>query len=191
MVKMNTSATTHTPEEADQLLKQAARGDTQAFARLITLHKRMVFGIAFNMVQDRAAAEDISQDVFLQLYQNLDKLESGAHLLFWLRRVVGHRSLDQARRVIRWPWSGWWQDRQSHPGHESQLLADSQFRQLLQRLPAQQKLVMTLRYQEDLEPAEIAEVLELPVNTVKSQLQRALATLRAQLDKPSGDTHGL
>ena len=64
------------------------------FDGLVTRHQSMVFSIAFHFLQDRSAAEELAQDVFLQLFRHLDRLESADHVTFWLRRVTAHRCID-------------------------------------------------------------------------------------------------
>src|SRR3977135_3938271 len=85
----------------DSMLRQAAAGDHESFAALIREHQDMVFSIAWNFLHDRDRAEEIAQEVFLQLYRTLGEIESPAHLTFWLRRVTANRCIDESRRG-RW-----------------------------------------------------------------------------------------
>ena len=62
-------------------LRQAVQGDTTAFAELVAEHQAMVFSIALHYLQDRSLAEDVAQEVFLELYQNLAVIESATHLI--------------------------------------------------------------------------------------------------------------
>src|SRR5579862_7915003 len=86
------------------VLARAMAGDQDAFAWMVRQHQRMVYSVAWNFFSDRATAEDIAQDVFLQLFQNLRAIESESHLLFWLRRVTIRKCIDLHRwRVKRKP----------------------------------------------------------------------------------------
>ena len=67
---------------------RARAGDAGAFAALVRTHQGSVFSIGLRMLNRRDAAEDLAQDVFLQLYRKLDSIESLEHLGFWLRRVA-------------------------------------------------------------------------------------------------------
>src|SRR5258707_4325163 len=58
----------------------------------------MVFSLAYHFLRDRAMAEDLAQDVFLHLHKNLRAIQSPAHLVYWLRKVTGHRCIDESRR---------------------------------------------------------------------------------------------
>src|ERR1051326_8319113 len=81
--------------------RRAAEGDSAAFAELVREHQGTVFSIAYHYLQDRSLAEDLAQEVFLELYQNLGRIQSAAHLTFWLRRVTANRCIDQGRKKLR------------------------------------------------------------------------------------------
>ena len=165
-------------------LREATRGDQQAFAEIVRQHQAMVFSIGWHFLADQSLAEDLAQEVFLECYRSLPDIHSAAHLTNWLRRVAIHRSIDQSRRKkIRREVTF---DETPEPAREDaqvdSFLAE-RLRQIVAKLPEKQRAVVLLRYQEDLEPAEIAELLEVPVNTVKSLLQRALDELRGKLER--------
>lgn len=162
--------------------------DLSDFTGLVREHQAMVFSIARHFLHDRSLAEELAQEVFLQLYRNLKGLKSAAHVKHWLRRVTSHRCIDYSR----------------HRGNEPAISLDSipepstgpaagdpilagKLRTLVASLPPGPRLVVLLRYQEDLEPDEIATVLDMPVGTVKSQLHRALATLREKASRSMGE----
>jgi RNA polymerase sigma-70 factor (ECF subfamily) len=163
-------------------LARARRGDHDAFAGLVEQHEAMVFSLALRFFSDRTLAEEIAQDVFLQMYRSLDAIESESHLVFWLRQVTTRRCIDRTRRnrfraisiddVVE-PAA---EERRADP------LLDQRIRRFVSELPETQRVVLTLRYQEDLDPAEICRVVGLPVNTVKSHLHRALQSLRRKLE---------
>ncbi len=170
------------PRPAPDTLALAREGDPDAFADLVREHQAMVFGLARHVLQRRPEAEELAQDVFVALHQNLSRLESPAHVVFWLRQVTSRRCIDRMRRLS-------WRleramselpERHAAPAGGDPLLA-STLRRLIRRLSPQARLVVTLRFQEDLQPSEIAGVLEMPVNTVKSHLRRSLDLLRAKL----------
>ncbi len=153
-----------------------------AFEEIVRQHQGMVYSIAYHYLRDRSAAEELAQDVFLQLYRHLEKMESPRHMLFWLRRVAAHRSIDyQRRHLFRKTVPLEDAENVSAPaGRGDPMLARMLFR-LVAGLPAKTRMILTLRFQEDLQPLEIAEVLDIPVNTVKSRLSRSLAFLQEKL----------
>ena len=167
--------------DAPSALSRAQGGDHDAFAKLVEQHEAMVYSLAYHFFNDRGRAEEIAQDVFLQLYRNLATIESDAHLLFWLRQVTTRRCIDVTRRTrlkaVSLEDAG-----ELHTAEKrSDVLFDRKMRALLDGLPDIQRVVVTLRYQEDLDPSDICQIVKLPVNTVKSHLHRALQSLRRRL----------
>lgn len=164
------------------LLTQALAGKGAAFAALVRRHQRSVYSLALRMLSDRHAAEDLAQEVFLQLYRNLAAVSSETHLGFWLRRVTMHRAIDRLRRAPSY--------QRAAPEElaaaasetvEADPLLERRMRSLVRELPPAARAVVLLRYQEDLDPVEIARTLKMPVNTVKSHLKRSLAALRERM----------
>jgi RNA polymerase sigma-70 factor (ECF subfamily) len=169
----------------DDLVRAAGRGERDAFARLVLLHQSLVYGLAWNSLRNQAFAEELAQEVFMQLHSELPRLESNAHVVNWLRRVTINRCIDHVRRERKRPKVGL--DEISEPsaapdrdGNSDPFLTE-RLRVLTASLPARARAVLLLRYQEELDPPEIARILEIPVNTVKSQLHRSLALLRSKL----------
>lgn len=147
----------------------------------------MVFSIALHFVRDREAAEEIAQDVFLSLYKNLATLQSPEHVTNWLRRVTSHRCIDYSRRRKRLQVSLDDVPEVRSEGSSRDPLLARRLRAMVATLPEKARLVVILRYQEDLTPLEIADALAMPIATVKSHLQRSLATLRQRVSRVMGD----
>ena len=152
------------------------------FEQLVDEHQSMVFSLAFRMTGDRGLAEEIAQDVFLALDQNLRKIENPLHALAWLRRVAMSRSADALRRK-RVRAISLWVEIDEHHGSVAEEAGSplaTRVEQLLGTLPESQRAALVLRYQEGLSPEEIAATLESPLATVKSNLQRGLKLLRSK-----------
>ena len=152
------------------------------FEQLVDEHQSMVFSLAWRMTGDRGLAEEIAQDVFLELDRHMGKIESEQHACFWLRRVAMSRSADalRRRRVRRMDLWVEMEDRHAVQAEFRTSALGVRLEQLLATLPEQQRAALILRYQEDLTPEEIAATLEAPLATVKSHLQRGLKLLRAK-----------
>jgi RNA polymerase sigma-70 factor (ECF subfamily) len=173
-------ATMHLSEET---LAKAAGGDQIAFTELVRQHQAMVFSLAYHFLHDGGLAEELAQEVFLQLYRSLAKIESLSHLKFWLRRVTGHRCIDWARcNDHRFEISLEELPEPTAPIPPGDPVLASKLRRLVAALPEKPRMIVTLRFQEDLQPSEIAEILGMPVNTVKSHLYRALDLLHEKLN---------
>jgi RNA polymerase sigma-70 factor (ECF subfamily) len=168
-------------------MKQHAPGAD--FANLVREHQSMVFSVAYHYLRDRALAEEVAQDVFLQLHRNMDALESPEHVLHWLRKVAAHRSIDAARRRRLRPQVSLEDAPELSVRQDPADPALSRrLREMVASLPEKARMVVLLRYQEDMGPDEIAGVLDMPVGTVKSQLQRALEMLRRKAAVMLGET---
>jgi len=148
----------------------------------------MVYSIAYHFLHDRGRAEEVAQDVFLRLYQHLASIKSEDHLVFWLRKVTCRRSIDEVRKSPKALPSSLEDigERAAEFPDVDPLLFQG-LRRMVASLPEEARAVIVLRYQEELEPAEIAEILAVPVNTVKSRLQRSLEMLRQKFQRWAGD----
>ena len=156
------------------------------FDALMRQHQSLVFSLAYHFLHDRDVAEEVAQEVFLSLHRNLRNIQSPAHALFWLRKVTVQRAIDEGRRRARRPQVAL--EDVAEPaarGEQPDPMLKETLRRLIATLSEAPRAVMILRYQEDLDPAEIAEILGMPVATVKSHLQRSLALLREKLARRS------
>jgi len=156
------------------------------FRRLIETHQRMVFSLALRVTGEHGTAEEVAQDTFLELHRELigpkSRLESEDHVKFWLRRVTVHRATDALRRRSRRPEAAaeeWSEEQFVEENAEAVSAAVvALLDELLRTLPEQMRVAIVLRYQEDMLPDEIATLLNQPLATVKSNLQRGLQLLR-------------
>ena len=167
-------------------LAGTAEGANQlpSFAAAVNMHKAMVYSIAWHFLHDRLAAEELAQDVFLQLHKNWKAIESPNHMLFWLRKAATHRSIDAARK--RKAKAEVTLDEADEPTvlervHDT--LLSSYLNRMVGTLPENQRSAIVLRYQEDMELDEIAKVLEMNVSTVKTHIARGLELLRGKVSR--------
>ena len=161
--------------------------DPERFEELVREHQAMVFSMACRYLRNRALAEEIAQDVFLQLYRKLPSFESQDHVVHWLRWVTAHRLIDHSRHEKRRPQSPLEDAPEpAVPANSGDPLLSEMLRDLVAALPESARVVMILRYQEDLDPMDIAQALDMPIATVKSHLQRSLALLRDKLSRQKG-----
>jgi RNA polymerase sigma-70 factor, ECF subfamily len=158
--------------------------DPGEFRRLAEEHQRMVFSIALRVSRDRGMAEEIAQDVFLELYRSGEKLQGPDHVRFWLRRVAVHRATDALRRQARQPETAaeeWMEEQHGTPVPDSSVLNNGishRLESMVGSLPESMRVAVVLRYGEDMTPEEIGLMLGQPIPTVKSNLQRGLKMLR-------------
>jgi RNA polymerase sigma-70 factor, ECF subfamily len=167
---------------SDELLTRALAGEAGAFTALVQTHQRTVYSLALRMLTDPHRAQDLAQEVFLQLHRSLSDVQSGTHLGFWLRRVTTNRAIDQLRREPRYETASLEEAMTvADESSEADPLLERRLRALVARLAPPARAVVLLRYQEDLDPTQIADTLKMSINTVKSHLKRSLALLREQI----------
>jgi len=153
------------------------------FEHLVEQHQSMVFSLALRMTGDRGLAEEIAQDVFLELDRNLGRMETPEHACNWLRRVTMSRSADALRRRRVRGMDLWVDMDEAHTvgkAEEASSPLGARIEYLLTTLPEAQRAALVLRYQEDMLPEEIAAAMDAPLATVKSNLQRGLKLLRSK-----------
>ena len=158
----------------------------EQFVNALHRHEARVYSIAFRILGDSGAAEEVAQDVFLELHRNLPRLESEQHVTAWLRRVTCHRATDALRRrAVRGgtTQNEWNEDLLPAPTSSAPSPLMNRIERLLFTLPPAQRTILVLRYQEDMEPEDIAIELEMPLATVRSHLQRGLHLLRGKAER--------
>lgn len=143
----------------------------------------MVYSIAWHFLRDRSLAEELAQDVFLELHRHWKSMKSAEHVLFWLRRTAVNRAIDHVRkRKIHAETS---LEETGEPTVLEQMhdtFLSAYLERMVASLPEKQRAAIVLRYQEDMEPEEIAELLEMNVSTVKTQIARGLDLLRSKTE---------
>ena len=158
------------------------RGSQEAFAELFARYKQPLFGFFRRRVADAARAEDLTQDTFVAVLRGAERYEATALFRTYLY-AIGLRILLAERRkaAFRAAFLGT-SDRE--PAARDTLDADVLLRDAVGRLERMDREILLLREFEELSYTEIAEVLRLPVNTVRSRLFRARTALREVLTAP-------
>lgn len=160
--------------------------------RLVEDHKDLVYHLIHRTVLDRAAHEEIFQEVFLNVLESLPRFEGRSKLSTWIASIAVHtcyKFVQKARGRERVVSFGDWLEGRPEPGVRSDLqeeLERSDVRRRLERhigeLAPKYALPVSLFYLEGLSYREIAEILEIPLGTVKSHLFRGLKELRKSIE---------
>ena len=180
--------------EEDRLVSGLKQGREEAFQVLVRQYQARLFGIAFGMTQDREESQDIVQDVFLKVHQNIHRFEGKSKLSTWLHRITVNHCLNLKRRWInrfRWHHRPLEMDAGDYPElgsseHYPEILYRNkefryQFRKVLKKLPADARAVFVLKELEGLSYDEIAKTLQIKRGTVSSRLFYARRKLRSAL----------
>jgi RNA polymerase sigma-70 factor (ECF subfamily) len=176
-------------EEVMQLVQQ---GDPRAFELLYDRHGGAAFSLAYRMVGERAAAEDVAQEAFLSIWRSRLRYQAErGSVRTWVLGVVHHRAIDSLRRNIVHQ-----RRRASAEGieerHEAKERTDVEaarreearsVRSALDALPEEQCKVIELAYFGGFSHSQIADMLEMPVGTVKGRMRLGLEKLRGQLSE--------
>lgn len=178
------------------LIEQLKRGDQAAFKSIVEQWKDLVYNTALGIVQNQTEAEDITQDVFIKVFENISSFKGDSKFSTWLYRIATTTSLDHLRSKKRKKRFGFIfsiggeEENDSnqipdfhHPGVklDNKERANVLFK-AISNLPENQKVAYTLNKLEGLSYKEISEVLNTTVSAVESLLSRANGNLRKQLE---------
>ena len=175
-----------------ELVAACQRGDREAFRGLFELHKDRVYSIALRYSGDPAAAMDIAQDTFLKLFSCIGDFRGNSKLETFLYRLVVNGCFDRKRKDRRLlplvdEWTGTLLAKEASPSEE--LLRSERagvIRAAVEKLTPDLRMVIVLRYTEELAYDEIAEVVGCSVGTVASRLNRAHKLLERRLGHLGG-----
>jgi len=157
------------------------------FEAVVRRHQSMVYSISFHFFRNSGMAEEVAQEVFLQLYQDRSGPTLDSHIVSWLRRTTAHRCIDLLRHrkvqgeipVDELP------DIAGTSTETDPLMKELLWR-LIGSLPEKQRMIVILRYGEEMEVDDIASAMHMPVRTVWSHLQRSIALLRDKASRSAG-----
>jgi RNA polymerase sigma-70 factor (ECF subfamily) len=178
----------------EELARAFCEGDEASFEELVRRYMKPIFNFAFRMVGTYSDADDVAQDVFVQVYKSLPSTRLDMPFKPWLYVVARNKCLDFLKRKRPLPFS-----MLERPGSDESPIAaiagrdpspeeraeqaDLQrtLRDAIARLPERYRIVVSMRYAGELTFGEIAQALSLPENTVKTHFQRAKEMLRTEL----------
>lgn len=175
-------------EPSDEaLVGRIQAGDARAFEALVRRHQDRIFSVAYRMLGDAADAEEAASAAFLKVYRNAASYDPRWKVTTWLGRVVANCCVDHFRRRLRQgrrPEAGGGGS-DGRVGNPEEHFALAERRRLLQEallaLPLETRLVLTLRYVQELTLAEVARVRGMGTEAVKGHLKRGKAALRGRL----------
>lgn len=181
------------PGDEQGLIARSRQGDREAQAALFSRYQEAVVRWAERVVKRTEDAQDIAQDVFLKVFQHLPKYRGESAFSVWIYRITYNLSLNFLQRVQRRQvpledhhLEGLTADSPiSDPGGLVASARDEAALAAIQQLPPHYQLVITLYYFEDRSYQDIADILNIPLNTVKTHLRRAKALIAGSLRTPN------
>lgn len=175
-------------EQEGQWVQAALNGDQRAFAHLVDAYKVPVYNLCFRMLGNQGDAEDAAQETFVRVYTRLSSYDPEQRLSSWILAVASHYCIDRLRRQrIRWlslddllPTHQLLREEEQPEPALLQNERTAEVQSLLQALPPEYRLVIALRYWQDLSYEEIAKTVGSSESAVKSRLHRAREMLAQQ-----------
>jgi RNA polymerase sigma-70 factor (ECF subfamily) len=180
--------------DIEQLVQDFLDGDAQAFNRLVMLYQTKIYNLALNYVKNQEEAKDLAQDIFVTVYRSLPKLREKEKFTSWLFQIAINHCRNRYKKLSR---RGYFNNI-SLDDEESflQIAGDEGPEKLLQRkntinlvrstidsMPEAEKEIILLRDIQELAYEEISAILDIPLGTVKSKLNRARTSLKDRLKK--------
>lgn len=179
----------HDPETESELLTRVAEGDTLAFERLYTLMSPRVFGLVLRIVRDRHQAEEVTQEVFLEAWRNAARYRSArGTATAWMLRTAHSRAVDRVRAASASS------SRDLRVGIRDLQIVDSPedvvasrldhaaVERALAMLPEAQRIAIVLTHLAGYTQVEAAELLSVPLGTVKTRVREGLGRMRRHLE---------
>lgn len=187
----------HGPQDEPALVAEAIAGSEFAFQTLVERYQRPVFSLVVRMVKDRGIAEDVTQEVFVKAWKALPRYDPKRRLASWLFKIASNAAIDQLRRkqLPTTPIESGDPDRASILDRVEDERSESpdtlvKRRELSAALEAavaalrpEYRLVVLLRFREELPYRDIAEATGMPLGTVKTNLRRARREIEERLRK--------
>jgi len=176
--------------DAPRFLDRLRAGDAPAFEELVMTYQHRVFGVALRMLGNAAEAEEVAQEAFVRAHRALGAFRGDAKLSTWLYAITSRLCLNRLasgeRRLVRQGEDALLRLSDAGPRPDAALERrelEAALGRAIGELPEDRRIVVVLRDLEGLSYEEIAEVLELPLGTVRSRLHRARADLKEKLER--------
>lgn len=164
----------------DIRVKKAQHGDAEAFIALIEECKMTLRRVAYGYLGNEEDVADVIQDTILAAYEHISTLKKGEHFKTWLVRIL----INNCTKVWRHKKRNLYFDKEQEFGHAMNIdrqQSDVEFKEMLMSLPEDSRTIFQLYYGEQFTTKEIAVILDMNENTIKSKLHRGKEQLREQL----------
>ncbi len=171
----------------EELVKLTLAGDQEAFGELVNRYNKQIYSLAYRLTNNVADAQDLGQEAFVKIYQNLAKYEQDRDFFPWMYKVATNVFYSILRRnslkTVSTDEVAELEEREAdwemQPEKVAEVKADRKIlEQALAELPEKYRVPIVLRYLEDLSYQQIAEIMDLPVSTIETRLYRAKGLLQ-------------
>lgn len=182
-----------TMEEEKKWIEEVRAGNMQAFTKIIDKYKNQLFATVLRMTKNPEDAQDLVQEAFIKVYEQLNKYDFKGSFSSWLYRVTINHCLDELRKKryqvehITFNEKGIESSEENEP--EIVFLKKEKSRQLeklIASLPEDERMIILLRYANERSYEEISELLHIPLSTVRNKLHRAKKKMRKIVQAEKG-----
>ena len=178
--------------ETTELVRALRQGDQQAFNRLVLLYQAKIYNLALGYVKQEDEAKDLTQDIFITVFRRIDRLRDDEKFVSWLYQLAVNHCRNRYKKLAR---RGFFRSSSIDEASNSNLSAENSdpavqlersrttqmVRSAIDSLDEAEKEIIILRDMQDLAYDEISTVLDIPMGTVKSKLNRARGSLKKRL----------
>lgn len=183
-------------EEERRWIQEVLSGNKQAYAHIINKYKNPLYATILRMTKNPQDAQDFVQEAFIKVYRQLGKYDETGKFSSWMYRVAINHCMDEFRKKR-------YKMKQVEI-NEGQVLNSNhpeviflkkeksrQLERLIASLPQDERMIILLRYVNELSYSEISELVDIPLSTVRNKLHRAKKKMRDTINREGGDFHEL
>ena len=162
----------------DEIIRRVLNGDKHAFRQIVDQYSDMVFTIIIRILNNRELARELSQDVFVKVYQSLSGFNGKSKLSTWIYKIAYNSALNEKRKNTKLALSSL-EDHELHLNDNKNAekamindLAKNEINRAIMKLHEDERIIVTLYYFEDISVAEISKVVDLSISNIKVKLHR-------------------
>ena len=181
-------------EEELQWIEEVLSGNKQAYAHIINKYKNPLYATILRMTKKPQDTQDLVQEVFIKVYQQLGKYDRKGSFSSWMYRVAINHCMDEFRKkryqmkIVEIN-----EEKVVNPNHPEVIFfkkeKNRQLEWLISSLPEDERMIILLRYVNELSDSEISELIGLPLSNVRNKLHRAKKKMRETVKREGGDFH--
>lgn len=183
-------------EHQNKLVAELKKGDTRAFGTLIQMHQKTVFNTCLNIMSQTQDAEDLTQEVFAEVFRSISKFRGDSKLTTWIHRIAINKCMEEIKSRKRQKRAGFFSFKKSLDDPKVMNIGSSQFHpgvaleniekakvlyKKIEELSPNQRIAFTLSHMEGRSYKEIAEIMNLSLSAVESLVFRARTALKSKI----------
>ncbi len=183
-------------EEERIWIDEILSGNKHAYTNIINKYKNPLYATILRMIKNPQDAQDLVQEAFIKVYQQLGKYDGKGAFSSWIYRVAINHCLDELRKKkYKFQQLEIQESHAKNPNHPEVIFMkkekNRQIERLIATLPEDERIIILLRYVNELSYSEISQIVEIPISSVRNKLHRAKKKLRETITREGGFFHEL